>query len=92
MSVRPKTLTRRRRRTTQAITKQRKRNKQNNLKTTSYRKPTDQQSYLHTKLKHPGLLKNGIATFRIKTVCSTGDELQKNCAIIEHKILKKKHN
>ena len=35
--------------------------KENNLQTTLYRKPTDQQSYLHAKLEHPSALKNSIA-------------------------------
>ena len=35
--------------------------KEDNLQTTLYRKPTDQQSSLHAKSEHPSALKNGIA-------------------------------
>ena len=32
----------------------------NNIQTTSYRKPTDQQAFLHAKSKHPRSLKSSI--------------------------------
>ena len=35
--------------------------KENNLQTTLYQKPTDQQSYLHSKSEHSSALKNSIA-------------------------------
>ena len=31
--------------------------RENNLQTTLYRKPTDQQSYLHAKSEHPSAIK-----------------------------------
>ena len=67
--------------------------KGNNLQTTLCHKPTDQQSYLHAKLEHPGALKNSITyskTLRVKIICSTVDEYQRNCAVMRHKFLKRK--
>ena len=60
-------------------------NKDNNPQTTLYQKPTDQQSYLHAKSEHPCALKNSIAysqTLRVKTVCSTNDEYQRNFTVM----------
>ena len=57
--------------------------KENNLQTTLYRKPTNHQSYLHAKSEHPSTLKNSIAysqTLILKTICSTDDEYQRNCS------------
>ena len=57
--------------------------KDNNLQTTLYGKPTDQQSYLHAKSKHPRALKNSIAyrqTLRLKPICSVENEYQRNCS------------
>ena len=48
--------------------------KENNFQATLYRKPTDQQSYLHAKSEHLSALKDSIAysqTLRLKTLCST---------------------
>ena len=59
--------------------------KDNNLRTTLYHNP-DQQSYLHDKSEHPSALKNSIAysqTLRLKTICSTEDEYQRNCAVMK---------
>ena len=68
--------------------------KDNNPQTTLYQKPTDQQSYLHAKSEHPRALKNGIAyiqTLRVKTVCSTNDEYQRDFTI-KKKTLERKYN
>ena len=46
----------------------------NNIQTTLYRKPTDQQAFLHAKSEHPRSLKNIIPysqALRLKTICST---------------------
>ena len=55
------------------------------------RKPTDQQSYLHTYSDHPKSLKKSIPysqTLRIKTICSTLTEDKKHCAILKQKFKK----
>ena len=47
--------------------------KNNTLQTTLYRKPSDQQSYLHALSDHPKSLKRSIRysqALRIKTICS----------------------
>ena len=69
--------------------------KENNLQTTLYRKPTDQQCYLYAKSEHPSALKNSIAysqTLRLKAICFTEDERQKNCAVMKQKLFEKKYN
>ena len=66
----------------------------NNIQTTSYRKPTDQQAFLHAKSEHPRSLKNSIPysqALRLKTVCSTSTEFDKNCAIIKQKFLDRQY-
>ena len=62
----------------------------NNIQTTLYRKPTDQQAFLHAKSGHPRPLKNRIPysqALRLKTICSTTTEFDKNCAIIKQKFI-----
>ena len=62
----------------------------NNIQTTLYGKPTDQQALFHTKSDHPRSLKNSIPysqALRLKTICSTTTEFDKNFAIIRHKFL-----
>ena len=66
----------------------------NNIQTTLYRKPTDQQAFLHGKSEHPRSLKSSIPcsqALRIKTICSTTSEFDKNCAIIKQKFLDRQY-
>ena len=68
--------------------------KNNNIQTTLYRKPTDQQAFLHAKSEHPRSLKNSIPygqALRLKTICSTSTEFDKNCAIIKQKFLDRQY-
>ena len=64
--------------------------KNNNIQTTLYRKPTDEQEFLLAKSEHPRPLKSSIPysqALRLKTVFSTTAEFDKNCAIIKQKFL-----
>ena len=66
----------------------------NNIQTTLYCKATDQQAFLHAKSEHPRSLKNSIPycqTLRLKTICSTSTEFDKNCAIIKQKFLDRQY-
>ena len=66
----------------------------NNIQTTLYRKPTDQQAFLHAKSEHPRSLKSSIPysqALRLKTIYSTSTELDKNCAIIKRKFLDRQY-
>ena len=66
--------------------------KNNTLQTTLYRKPTDQQSYLHAHSDHPKSLKRSIPysqALRIKTICSTLTEYKKHCAILKHNFIER---
>ena len=69
-------------------------NENNNIQTTLYRKPTDQQAFLHAKSEHPRSLKRSIPysqALRLKTICSTSTEFDKNCAIIKQKFLDRQY-
>ena len=58
---------------------------QRKIQTTIFRKPTDQQTYLHAQSNHPKSLKDSIPysqALRIKTICSTTSEFDKNYEII----------
>ena len=58
----------------------------NNIRTTLYRKSTGQQAFLHAKSENPRSLKTRIPysqALRLKTICSTSTEFDKNCAIIK---------
>ena len=66
----------------------------NNIQTTLYSKPTDQQAFLHAKSEHPRSLKNSTTysqALRLKTICSTSTEFDKNCAIIKQKFLDRQY-
>ena len=54
----------------------------NNIQTTLYRKPTDQQAFLHAISEHPRSLKSSIPYMQalgLKPICSTTTEFDKNC-------------
>ena len=60
-----------------------------------YQNPADQKSYLHVKSEDPSALKNSIAytqTLRLKSICSTEDEYQKNCEVMKQKLLERTYN
>ena len=66
----------------------------NNNQTTLYRKPTDPQAFLHAKSEHTRSLKRSIPysqALRLKTICSTSAEFDKNCAIIKQKFLDRQY-
>ena len=55
----------------------------NNIQTTLYRKPADLQAFSHAKSEHPRSLESSIPysqALRLKTICSTSTEFDKNCA------------
>ena len=61
------------------------RDQQRKIQIMMFRKPTDQQTYLHAQSNHRKSLKNSIPysqALRIKTICSTTSEFNKNCDII----------
>ena len=54
--------------------------KNNNIQTTLYKKPTDRQNYIHSKSTHPFSLKKSTAysqALRLKRICSTTGEYEK---------------
>ena len=62
----------------------------NNIQTTLYCKPADQKTFLHAKSEHPRFTKSSIPyshALRLKTICSTSTEFDKDCAIIKQKFL-----
>ena len=66
----------------------------NNIQTTLYRKPIDQQAFLHAKSEYARSLKNSnpySQALRLKTICSTSTEFDKNCAIIKQKFLDRQY-
>ena len=66
----------------------------NNIQTTLYRKPTDQQAFLHAKSEHPRSLKSSIPysqALRLKIICSTSTKFDQNCAIIKQKFLDRQY-
>ena len=61
------------------------RDQQHKTQTTIFRKPTGQQAYLHAKSNYRKSLKDSIPysqAIRIKTICSTTSEFNKNCDVI----------
>ena len=70
------------------------RDQQHKIQTTIFRKPTDQQTYLHAQSNHPKSLKNSIPysqALHIKTVCSTTSEFNRNCDIITKRFKEKRY-
>ena len=66
----------------------------NNIQTTLYHKPTYQQAFLYAKSEHPRFLKRSIPysqALRLKTICSTSTEFDKNYAIIKQKFLDRQY-
>ena len=64
----------------------------NTLQTTLYRKPTDQQSFLHAHSDHPKSLKRSITysqVLRIKTISSILTEYKKHCAILKQNFIER---
>ena len=64
--------------------------KNSNIQIALYRKPTDEQGFLHAKWEHSRCLNNSIPysqALRLKTICSTNTEHEKNFAIIKQKFL-----
>ena len=61
------------------------RDQQHKIQKTIFRKPTEQQTYLHAQSNHPKSLKDSIPysqALRIKTICSTSSKFNKNFDII----------
>ena len=66
----------------------------NNIQTALYCKPTDQQAFLDAKSEHQRSLKNNIPysqALRLKTICSTSTESDKNWVIIKQKFLDRQY-
>ena len=66
--------------------------KNNNIQTTLYKKPTDRQNYIHSKSAHPFSLKKSIAysqALRLKRICSTTGEYEKHTDNLKKQLLKK---
>ena len=66
--------------------------KNNNIQTTLYKKPTDCQNYIHSKSTHPFSLKNSIAysqALRLKRICSTTGEYEKHTENLKKQLIKK---
>ena len=66
---------------------------QHKTQATIFRKPTDQQIYLHVQSNHPNSLKDSIPysqPLRIKTISSTNCECNKNNVTLLQKDSKKK--
>ena len=65
-----------------------------NIQTTLYPKATNQQAFLHAKSEYSRYLKSSIAyseALRLKTICSTSTEFDKNCAAIKQKFLDRQY-
>ena len=66
--------------------------KNNNIQTTLYKKPTDRQNYIHSKSAHPFSLKKSIAysqALRLKRICSTTGEYEKHTENLKKQLIKK---
>ena len=65
-----------------------------NIQTTLYPKATNQQAFLHAKSEYSRYLKSSIGyseALRLKTICSTSTEFDKNCAAIKQKFLDRQY-
>ena len=65
------------------------------LQTTLYTKPTDRQSYLHSKSYHPNSCKQSIAysqALRIKRICSDPLEFEKHSTKLSSKLTERGYN
>ena len=70
------------------------RKENNNSQTTFYCRPTNDQTFLYITSVNPSSLKKSILysqVLRLKTICSTTTEYNKNCAIIKQKFLDRKY-
>ena len=68
--------------------------KNNNIQTTLYKKPTDRQNYIHSKSAHPFSLKKSIAytqALRLKRICSTIVEYEKYTKILKKQLIRKSY-
>ena len=68
--------------------------KNNTLQTTIYRKPTDQQSYLHAHLDYPKSLKISMPysqALRIKIIYSRLTKYKKHCAILKQNFIERRY-
>ena len=66
--------------------------KNNNIQTILYKKPTDRQNYIPSKSAHPFSLKKGIAysqALRLKRICSTTGEYEKHTGNLKKQLIKK---
>ena len=66
--------------------------KNNNIQTNLYKKPTDRQNYIHSKSAHPFSLKKSIAysqALRLKRICSTTGEYEKHTENLKKQQIKK---
>ena len=67
----------------------------NKLRTKLYVKPTDRQSYLHSKSEHPNSTKKGIAysqTLRFDKICYNRSDLHNNCKRLLNTLTKTGYN
>ena len=66
--------------------------KNNNIQTTLYKKPTDRQNYIHSKSAHPFSLKKKIAysqALHLQQICSTNGEYEKQTENLKKQLIKK---
>ena len=67
----------------------------NKLQTKVYVKPTDRQSYLHSKLEHPDSTKKSIAysqALRFNKICFNRSDHHNNCKRLLNTLTKKGYN
>ena len=67
----------------------------NKLRTKVYVKPTDRQSYLHSKSEHPNSTKKSIAysqALRFNKICYNRSDLHNNCKRLLNALTKRGYN